>query len=92
MTRLLTNVVKNAIDAMPNGGTITIKIQKTQENTIFQITDTGIGISPENLNKVWKLLFTTKAKGMGFGLPICKRIARGTPRNNSSRKRNRKRD
>jgi PAS domain S-box-containing protein len=75
MIRLLTNVVKNAIDAMPNGGTITIKIQKTQENTIFQITDTGIGISPENFNKVWKLLFTTKAKGMGFGLPICKRIA-----------------
>jgi PAS domain S-box-containing protein len=74
MIRLLTNVVKNAIDAMPNGGTITIKTQKTQENTIFQITDTGIGISPENLNKVWKLLFTTKAKGMGFGLPICKRI------------------
>jgi PAS domain S-box-containing protein len=75
MLRLLTNVVQNAIDAMPNGGTITIKTQKTQENTIFQITDTGIGVPPENLSKIWKLLFTTKAKGMGFGLPICKRIA-----------------
>jgi signal transduction histidine kinase len=36
--------------------------------------DTGTGMSKETLSKLWRPLFTTKAKGMGFGLPICKRI------------------
>jgi PAS domain S-box-containing protein len=75
MIRLLTNIIKNSIDAMPNGGTITIKTQKTQKNITFQISDTGIGIPKNDLSNLWKPLFTTKPKGMGFGLPICKRIA-----------------
>jgi signal transduction histidine kinase len=41
---------------------------------VFTFSDTGVGMSQEVLDKLWRPLFTTKAKGMGFGLPICKRI------------------
>ena len=72
--RVFINLVKNAIDAMPNGGTITISCK--QANDKFEITfaDTGTGIPEEIIPKIFSPLFTTKAQGMGFGLSICKRI------------------
>jgi signal transduction histidine kinase len=72
--RVLVNVVKNAFDAMPNGGTLTITSKETEGNLVMSFADTGIGMSEETLSKLWVPLFTTKAKGMGFGLSICKRI------------------
>ena len=74
MQRVFVNLIKNAFDAMPKGGTLTIKSELKGNNVSFSFKDTGIGMSPETLQKLWALLFTTKAKGMGFGLPICKRI------------------
>lgn len=74
MKRVVINLVKNAIDAMPSGGSLTIKSKKTEEDVELYFTDTGVGISEENLEKIWRPLFTTKAKGMGLGLSICKRI------------------
>ena len=71
--RVFANLIKNAIDAMPNGGKITID-SKVNENMEISFTDTGIGISDEILPKIFSPLFTTKAQGMGFGLAICKRI------------------
>ncbi len=68
------NIIQNAFDAMPNGGTLTIKTQTNNKESIFDFTDTGTGMSQETLSKLWNPLFTTKAKGMGFGLSICKRI------------------
>ena len=59
---------------MPNGGTLTIKNQKKENNVVFTFNDTGSGMTPEALKNLWKPLFTTKAKGMGFGLAICKRV------------------
>jgi len=72
--RVFINLVKNAIDAMPNGGTITISCK--QANDKFEITfaDTGTGIPEEIIPKIFSPLFTTKAQGMGFGLAICKRM------------------
>jgi PAS domain S-box-containing protein len=72
--RALANIVKNAVDAMPKGGTLTIKSRKTNGNLEIAFADTGIGMSKEDMEKLWTPLFTTKAKGMGFGLPICKRF------------------
>jgi PAS domain S-box-containing protein len=74
MKRVFVNIINNAFDAMPNGGTL--KITTTQKNGKLQIafSDTGLGIPEEVLEKVWTPFFTTKAKGMGLGLPICKRI------------------
>jgi len=72
--RVFLNLIKNAFDAMPNGGVLTIKSEKTEKQVSFDFMDTGTGISEENLQKLWTPLFTTKARGMGLGLPICKRI------------------
>jgi signal transduction histidine kinase len=72
--RVFKNIIQNAFDAMPNGGTLTIKTQTSTKEAIFDFTDTGTGMSQETLSKLWIPLFTTKAKGMGFGLSICKRI------------------
>lgn len=74
MTRVFHNLITNAIDAMPNGGKLTIASRKTNSNVEFIFKDTGIGITKETLKKIFTPFFTTKAKGMGLGLPICKQI------------------
>jgi signal transduction histidine kinase len=72
--RVFMNIVANAFDAMPNGGKLTIESESTKDKITIKFSDTGAGMSPETLGKLWTPLFTTKAKGMGFGLAICKRI------------------
>jgi signal transduction histidine kinase len=73
MKRVFINLIKNAVEAMPNGGKLTID-GKLKGNFEISFEDTGVGISDEVLPKLFSPLFTTKAKGMGFGLAICKRI------------------
>jgi signal transduction histidine kinase len=75
MKRVFINIIKNAIDAMIDGGKLTINSEKINGNVKITFADTGLGISEENLKKLFGPLFTTKAKGMGLGLAICKRIA-----------------
>ena len=74
MKRAFVNIIKNAVEAMPKGGTLTTKSRKSDGNLEFVFSDTGVGISKKTMEKLWTPLFTTKAKGMGFGLAICKRI------------------
>jgi len=74
MQRVFDNLVKNAIDAMPDGGSLTAKSQVSGDKMRISFTDTGKGITKEDMDKLFVPLFTTKAKGMGFGLAICKRI------------------
>jgi PAS domain S-box-containing protein len=74
MRRVFINIIKNAFDAMPNGGRLTITTKKVTNSLAFTFSDTGVGMSKETMSKLWTPLFTTKARGMGFGLPICKRI------------------
>jgi len=74
MKRVFVNIIKNAVEAMPRGGKLTIKSKKTNGKLEIAFTDTGIGIRKEILEKIWTPLFTTKAKGIGLGLPVCKRI------------------
>jgi signal transduction histidine kinase len=72
--RVFINIIQNAFDAMPNGGVLNLRSKKIENDVSFSFADTGTGMSEETLQKLWTTLFTTKAKGMGFGLPICKRI------------------
>jgi signal transduction histidine kinase len=74
MRRVFVNIIKNAFDAMPKGGKLTLRSEKEGDYVEFSFSDTGTGMSKEVLDKIWSPLFTTKARGMGFGLPICKRI------------------
>jgi PAS domain S-box-containing protein len=71
--RVFVNIIKNAFDAMPNGGELQIKCVKIGEALVFVFEDNGPGMSKETLENLWTPLHTTKAKGMGFGLAICKR-------------------
>jgi PAS domain S-box-containing protein len=74
MKRAFVNIIKNAVDAMPNGGELTIDCEKSNDGLKFTFSDTGVGMTKDTIEKLWTPLFTTKAKGMGFGLPICKRV------------------
>jgi signal transduction histidine kinase len=72
--RVFINLIKNAVEAMPEGGEITINAKENKDTIEIGFTDTGVGINEEILPKLFAPLFTTKAQGMGFGLAICKRI------------------
>jgi PAS domain S-box-containing protein len=74
MERVFINLAKNAIEAMPNGGTLEIASTKNEVDLQITFTDTGIGMTQDVLAKLFTPLFTTKPRGMGLGLPICKRI------------------
>jgi signal transduction histidine kinase len=72
--RVFSNLIKNACDAMPNGGQLKITSRKVQGQVEIGFSDSGTGMSKEILQKLWTPFFTTKPKGMGIGLGICKRI------------------
>jgi signal transduction histidine kinase len=74
MKRVFVNLTKNAVDAMPNGGKLEIKTENLADQIQLVFADNGQGISDENQKNLFQPLFTTKAKGMGFGLAICQRI------------------
>jgi len=70
----LMNVVKNALEALPKGGEIRIATTVTAEQAILTVSDTGSGISAENLALVFEPFFTSKGAGTGLGLSITQRI------------------
>jgi len=72
--RVLINLIMNAIQAMPDGGTVTIEATHENGMALISVKDTGSGIPEEDKNKIFKPLFTTKSKGQGFGLSVCKRL------------------
>jgi len=74
MKRVFINIMNNAVEAMPKGGSLFIETRERNHMADFIFADTGEGMTKEVLGKIFTPLFTTKAKGMGFGLSICKRI------------------
>ncbi|MGA2791781.1 MAG: PAS domain S-box protein [Candidatus Bathyarchaeia archaeon] len=74
MRRVLINLIENAIDAMPKRGKLTIESRESDGGVEISLSDNGTGMSKETLERIWSPLFTTKAKGIGLGLPIAKRL------------------
>jgi len=68
------NIIANAVSAMPEGGKLEIKTEENTGGSIeISIADTGTGIPKENLQTIFNPLFTTKARGFGLGLSLCKK-------------------
>jgi len=76
LQQVVLNIVLNAIHAMPAGGTLTIRTSLEEEPAFIriEISDTGKGIKPELIDKIFQPFFTTKAKGTGLGLAISKQL------------------
>ncbi len=72
--QVLINIITNAIQAMPEGGKLTIGAREEEKSLEMEIADTGGGIPGEAMDKIFDPLFTTKAKGIGLGLAVCKSI------------------
>ncbi len=78
--QVLINIIKNAMEAMPGGGVLTIltrqaKNRSGQDMVEILVKDTGCGIDPYDLKKIFQPFYSTKEKGAGMGLAICERIA-----------------
>jgi signal transduction histidine kinase len=74
LRRIMSNLVSNAIQAMPNGGRLDFRAYNDAGHTILSVKDTGIGIPEGARDKLFTPLFTTKSRGQGFGLAVVKRI------------------
>ncbi|MDI6775453.1 MAG: ATP-binding protein [Verrucomicrobiota bacterium] len=69
------NLLKNAFQAMPDGGSLRISLRTTSDSVSISFRDTGLGIRPEDLGRIFEPYYTTKARGAGLGLMIVQRIA-----------------
>jgi two-component system, sporulation sensor kinase E len=74
--QVLVNLIKNAIQAMTKGGTLTVQTGEGSDGVWVSIADTGGGIPQEQINRIFEPFFTTKEKGSGLGLMIVQRIVR----------------
>ena len=73
IARSLTNIVENALHAMPSAGTLGVSARTVDHRVTIRISDTGVGMDPEALERAFEPYFSTKATGTGLGLPIAKR-------------------
>jgi two-component system, sporulation sensor kinase E len=76
LQQVLVNLVKNALQAMTTGGTLTLQTGETSDGVWVSVADTGGGIPQEQINRIFEPFYTTKKKGTGLGLMIVQRIVR----------------
>ncbi|HYA77799.1 MAG TPA: ATP-binding protein, partial [Verrucomicrobiae bacterium] len=74
LNRMMSNLITNAVQAMPQGGKLKIDAHKEKGETVITVQDTGVGIPKDIQAKMFTVMFTTKSKGQGFGLPVVKRM------------------
>jgi len=73
ISRSLTNIVENALHAMPGTGTLSVMAREDNHHVWIRVADTGVGMDAEALARAFEPYFSTKASGTGLGLPIAKR-------------------
>ena len=74
LRQVLLNLIGNAYQAMPEGGSVTVAVADDGQNARLRVSDTGAGMNDEVRAKLFEPFFTTKARGVGLGLAVCKRI------------------
>lgn len=74
LKRVIINLVKNAYEAMPNGGEIVLRLYSKQQHIFIEVEDNGSGIAEEDRPNIFVPNFSTKSSGTGLGLAICKKI------------------
>ncbi|MGZ8529399.1 MAG: sensor histidine kinase [Candidatus Binatia bacterium] len=74
LTQVLLNLMVNGIQAMPQGGILTLEAKRSNGNILIAVTDTGTGIAPEHEGQIFDPYFTTKVQGTGLGLAISRRL------------------
>jgi len=74
MTRVLRNLILNAIDAMPQGGTLTVRTSALEGGMRLEVSDTGQGLTPEESSRLFTPYYTTKTHGTGLGLAIVQSV------------------
>jgi len=74
--QVLVNLIKNAMQAMTRGGTLTLQTGEGSDGVWVSVADTGGGIAQEQINRIFDPFYTTKKKGTGLGLMIVQRIVR----------------
>ncbi|MBI1987395.1 MAG: GAF domain-containing protein [Nitrospinae bacterium] len=74
MQQVLSNLIENAMQAMPDGGTLRLEGAAGGGRATLRVSDTGVGIAPENLSRIFEPLFTTRSRGVGLGLALVRRM------------------
>ena len=72
--QVLINLIKNSIEAISADGKISIDLEKDENEAVLTIADNGAGMEPERLERIGELFYSTKEKGTGIGLAVCKKI------------------
>jgi two-component system nitrogen regulation sensor histidine kinase NtrY len=74
MHRVLSNLVLNAMDAMPEGGTLTLRTRQNEQHAFIEVSDTGTGLTPEECERLFTPYYTSKSHGTGLGLAIVQSV------------------
>lgn len=79
LVQVAVNLIRNSEEAMPDGGRLEIALASDDatDSVILRFTDTGIGVTPDQVDNLWKKFYTTKKDGIGLGLSVCKQIVQG---------------
>lgn len=77
LQQVFVNLISNAVHAMPEGGTLTVRTRSEPFVAVVRVTDTGVGIPEENLSRLFEPFFTTRENGIGLGLSVTRSIVDG---------------
>jgi len=73
--QILLNLCRNAVEAMPAGGVLSLRAASQNGEVVLEVSDTGVGVPPSDVGRIFEPFYTTKPAGTGLGLPVCRRVA-----------------